>query len=139
MKEFLFTELWSLNIRRKLKIHMKNDIPNISSPLQVAQIYYNMNFIASSSRFPWHFESNFNDCFWRTIFYSTQKMHVSECVCKTCLKELGIFLKCQVTLQSIFASCNFSQNGGLPQVFFKVSGIYDALRNLVAGWCLQLY
>ena len=36
MKEFLFTELWSLNIWTKLKTHMKNDIPNIASHLHTS-------------------------------------------------------------------------------------------------------
>ena len=63
------------------------------------QIYYNANFITSSSnfitRFPCTLRSIFANCFWRTIFCSTQKMHVSEYVCKTCLRELSILFKCR--------------------------------------------
>ena len=53
----------------------------------------NMNFITSSSvssqDFPGTLILIFVDCFWRTLFV-TQKMHISEYVCKTCLNELGI-------------------------------------------------
>ena len=63
------------------------------------QIYYNMNFITSASissqDFPDTLRSIFADCFWIIFFCSIQKMYVSECVCKPCLKELGILLKCR--------------------------------------------
>ena len=56
-------------------------------------------------------------------------MHVSEYVCKTRLKELGILLRCKETLQAILAACNFSKNGVLPQIFFsKISGIYTVFQ-----------
>ena len=53
----------SHNVWRKLKNHMKIDIPNIASHfIFLTQIYYNLNFITSSSnfipRFSWHFEIN---------------------------------------------------------------------------------
>ena len=63
------------------------------------QIYYNMNFITSASissqDFPDTLRSIFADCFWIIFFCSIQKMYISECVCKPCLKELGILLKCR--------------------------------------------
>ena len=52
----------------------------------------------SSQDLPGTLRSIFANCFWRTIFCSTQKIHVSEYVCKTCFKELGILLKCRETL-----------------------------------------
>ena len=68
--------------------------------------------------FPGTLRSIFVDCFWRTIVWSTQKMHISEYVCKTCIKELGILL----TFEKIFAAANSSENTGLPRFFFlKVS------------------
>ena len=59
----------------------------------LTQIYYKMNFITSSQTVIKDFLSTlrttFTNCFWRTIFCSTQKMHVSEYVSKTCIKALG--------------------------------------------------
>ena len=79
--------------------------------LQVTQIYYEMNFITSpsilSNDFPGTLRTIFTDCFWRTIFCSTKKMHVSEYVCKTCLKELDILLKWQGNLAGNFCSLQF--------------------------------
>ena len=40
-------------------------------------------------------------------FFSTQKMHISECACKTCLKKLGILLKCRETFEKFLAACEF--------------------------------
>ena len=89
----------------------------------LTQIYYNMNFITSfsisSQDFPVTLRSIIAYCFWRTFFCSTQKMHISEYVCKTCLKELGILLKCRETFEKFLAACNSSKNTGLPQFFFK--------------------
>ena len=70
---------------------MQNDVPNIPIHLHIsAQIYYNMNFITSSSNFstrlPWVFEINLHRLLLKDYCFSTQKMHVSEYVCKTCLK-----------------------------------------------------
>ena len=93
----------------------------------LTQIYHKINFITLSSNssqdFPGTLRTVFTDCFWRTIFYSPQKMHISEYVCKSCLKELGILLKCKGTLQGILAACNFSEDAGLPQIFLKISDI----------------
>ena len=38
-------------------------------------------------------------------FFSTQKMHISEYACKTCLKKFGILLKCRETLEKFLAAC----------------------------------
>ena len=84
--------------------------------------YYNMNFIAlpsiSSQDFPGTLRSIFTDCFWKA-FFSTQKIHISEYVCKTCLKELRISLKCSETFEKFLVACNSSKNTGLSQFFFK--------------------
>ena len=52
------------------------------------------------------------------FFLAHKKMHVSEYVCKTCLKELGILLKGRETFEKFLAACNSSNNTGLPQFFF---------------------
>ena len=49
----------------------------------------------------------------------TKKMHISEYVCKTCLKNLGILLRCREAFEKFLAACNSSKNNGLPQYFFK--------------------
>ena len=86
------------------------------------KIYYNMNFITSSSissqDLPGTLRSIFAGCFWRTFFCSAQKMHVSEYVCKTCFKELGILLKCRKTFEKCFAACISSKSTGLSHFFF---------------------
>ena len=85
----------------------------------LTQIYYNMKFITSSSisskDFPGTLRSIFANCFWKTIFCSTQKMHISEYVCKKCLKELEILLKFRETFEKFLGACNSSKNTGLPQ------------------------
>ena len=53
------------------------------------------------------------------LFCGTQKMHISEYVRKTCLKELGILLKCRETFEKFLAACSSSKNTGLPRFFFK--------------------
>ena len=88
----------------------------------LTQIYYNMNFITlssiSSQDFPGTLRSIFVDCFWRTFFFvAHKKMHISEYVWKTCLKELEIFLKCGETFEKFLATCKSSKNTGLPQFF----------------------
>ena len=88
--------------------------------LFLTQIYYNMNFITSSSNLPQDFSGTlrliFPDCFWRT-FCGTQKMHICEYICKTCLKEIGILLKCRETFEKFIAAWNSSKNTDLPQFF----------------------
>ena len=54
----------------------------------------------------------------RLFFAAHKKMHISEYVCKTCLKELGILLKCRETFKKFLAACNSSKNTGLPQFVF---------------------
>ena len=46
--------------------------------------------------------------------------HTKKCiyVCKNCLKELGILLKCRETFKKFLAACNSSKNTGLPQFVF---------------------
>ena len=63
MTDFLFTELQSHNIWRKLKTHMKNDIRNIPSHLHISDLnLLQYEFITLSSnfttRFPWYFKIN---------------------------------------------------------------------------------
>ena len=55
------------------------------------------------------------------FFAAHKKMHISEYVCKTCLKELGTLLKCREIFEKFLAACNCSKNTGLPQCFTKVS------------------
>ena len=67
------------------------------------QIYCNMNFITSSSnfftRFLCHFEINLRWLLLEDYFCSTQKMHIY--VCKICLKQLGILLKCSGAFEKL--------------------------------------
>ena len=81
-----------------------------------------MNLITLSSnfitRFPWYFKAVFADSFWRT-FFGTQKMHISEYACKTCLKKLGVLLKSRATFEKFLAACQLFLNTGLPQFFSK--------------------
>ena len=49
-------------------------------------------------------------------------MHISEHVCKNCLQELGILLKCRETFEKFLAACNSSKKAGLPQFFSKFYG-----------------
>ena len=103
------------------------------------QIYYKMNFITSSSILPHNFDINlrwqlledflYKKCIFLNIsvklvlegfFCGTQKMHFSEYICKTCLKELGILVKCRETFEKFIAAWNSSKNTGLPKKCFKV-------------------
>ena len=107
-------------------------------------LYYKMNFITSSQTmvfikyFPRIFRISFIDCFWRTIFCSTQK-YVSKNVCKTCLKELGI-LKMQGNLWKILAACNFSKNPVLKSKSCEISSIdtYVCEDLEFIMWCIPL-
>ena len=99
--------------------------PNISQITFIiqTQIYSNMNFIISSSissqGFRGTLRSIFADYFWRTLFAAHKEMHISGYVCKICLRELEILLKCRETFEKFLAACNSSKNTGLPQFFFK--------------------
>ena len=88
----------------------------------LTQVYFNMNFITSSSissqDFPDTLRSIFANCFWRIFFVAHKKMYISEYLCKTCLNDLGILLKCRKTFEKIFAGCNSSKNTDLPKFFF---------------------
>ena len=121
MTDFLFTGLERHNIwKRKLKIRWK--MTYLKWPL-----YFWTKFTViwvsshrhqiSSEEFPDALRSIFFDCFLATIFCSTQKLYVSEYVCKTCLKELDILLKCRETFAKLLAAWNPSKNTGLPQFF----------------------
>ena len=87
----------------------------------LTQIYYNINFITSPSnfitRFPWDFEINLHRLLLEDTFSSTQKRHVFEYICKTCIKELCILLKCRETFEKFLAARNSSKNSGVPQFF----------------------
>ena len=128
MTYFLFTEVQSYNIWRKYILNIPQiypkitpDIPNylhISDPnLLKYEFYHISNFI---TRFPWHFEINL---YWLLLEDSflqlTKKMHISEYVCKTCLKELGSLLKCWETFENFIAACNSSKNARLPRFFLQ--------------------
>ena len=69
------------------------------------------------------------DCFWRTILCSTQKMHISEYVCKTYLKELGILLECREIFEKFLAASYSSKNTGLTQFFFQ-NFLTTAFKNI---------
>ena len=88
----------------------------------LTQIYYKINFITSSSISSYVFlgtlRSTFAGCFWRNFFCNTQ-MRISEYICKTCFKELGILLKCGETFEKFLVTCNSPKNTGLPQFFFR--------------------
>ena len=62
----------------------------------LTRFYYKINFITLSQTVIKSFLSYLRKVFThfvrRTIYCSTQKMHVSEYVCKICPKELDIFL-----------------------------------------------
>ena len=101
---------------------MKNDIPNIPNCLHTSDpnlLWYEFHHIVINfiTIFPWHFEIDLCQLLLEDFFCSTQKMHISEYVCKTCLKELGILLKCRETFKKFLAACNSSKNTGLPQFF----------------------
>ena len=118
MADFLFTELQSHNIWRKLKNRTKNDIPNIPNYLHISDpnLLYITWISSNRHQFPWHFE--ITSC--RLLledFFVAQNMHISEYVCKTCLKELRILLKYRETFQKFLAACNSSKNTVLPKKF----------------------
>ena len=103
---------------------MKNDIPNIPSHLHISDPnlqQYELHHIVIEL---YH---KFSLALWDQSsptasggqFFSTQKMHISEYACKTCLKELGILLKCRKTFEKFRAACSSSKNTGLPQFCFK--------------------
>ena len=84
------------------------------------QIYYNMNFITSSSVLPQDFPGTlrliFAYYFWRT-FFVVHKKCLFRNISSKLLKELGILLKRRETLEKFVAAWNSSKNAGLPQFF----------------------
>ena len=101
----------------------------------LTQIYYNMNFMTlssiSSQDFPGTLRSIFVDCFWKTFFFvAHKKIHISEYVWKTCLKELEIFLKCWETFEKFLATYKSSKNTGLPQ-FFSIGFSQMYFKNII--------
>ena len=66
---------------------MKNDIPNIQYYLHTSKpnLLYEFHHIVINfiKDFTGTLRSIFADYFWRT--FGTQKMHISQYVCKTCL------------------------------------------------------
>ena len=111
----------------------------------LTQIYCNMNFITSSSnfiaRFSWHFEIN---CFWRTVFCSTQKMHISECVRKSSPKELRILLKCRETCEKVLAAFYsskilvFHDFKDSWQLYFKKINFLTKAKRCLLCWILLI-
>ena len=87
----------------------------------LTQIYYDMNFITSSSissqDFSGTLRSIFTDCFWRTFFLQ----HTKKCIFLNMSAKLvlGVLLKCRKTFKKFLAACNSSKKTGLPQFFFK--------------------
>ena len=86
----------------------------------LTQIYYEFHhiFISFITKCPSHFEINLCRLFLEDFFFVAQKMHISEYVCKNCLKELGILLKCRESFKKFLAAYNSSKNAGLPKFFF---------------------
>ena len=101
---------------------MKNDIPNIPNYLLISdanllQYEFHHIVINFTTRFPWHFEINLRWLLLEDFFCGTQKMHISEYICKTCLKELGILLKCRETFEKFIVAWNSAKNTGFPHFF----------------------
>ena len=70
----------------------------------LTQIYYEFHHIVISfiTKFPWHFEINLCWLLLEDFFCSTQQMHISEYVCKSCVKELGICWNAGKPLKNFF-------------------------------------
>ena len=94
-----------------------------------------MNLITSSSNFitrsPWRFEINLHQLLLEDYFCTTQKMHVSEYICKTCLKELGILLKCRETLEKFLAAWNSCKN-------FRSTNFLKKTKRSILCWLLWI-
>ena len=120
MTDFLFTELYSHNIWRKLKNHMKNTIYLIYSHLIfLTQIYYNMNFITFSSNFittfHWYFKINLRRLLLEDNFLVHKKCIFRNMPAKLVLR-IRNFVKMQENLWKI--SCS------LPNLL-KILVFYD--------------
>ena len=106
------------------KIKKLYDIPNIPNYLHISdqhllQYEFHHIVIDFTTRFPWHPGINLRRLLLKDFFFSTPKMHISEYICKTCFKELGILLKCGETFEKFLVTCNSPKNTGLPQFFFR--------------------
>ena len=94
----------------------------------LTQIYYNMNFITLSSnfitRFPWYFKISLHWLLLEDNFLAHKKMHISEYACKTCLKKLGILLKCRETFEKFLAACQlfwkYWSSTFFPNIFWQL-------------------
>ena len=120
MTDFLFTELYSHNIWRKLKNHMKITIYLIYSHLIfLTQIYYNMNFITFSSNFittfHWYFKINLRRLLLEDNFLVHKKCIFRNMPAKLVLR-IRNFVKMQENLWKI--SCS------LPNLL-KILVFYD--------------
>ena len=75
------------------------------------------NVVNCIARFSWPFEISLWQPLLEDFFCSTQKMHIFKYVCKICLKELRILLKCRETFEKFLPTCNSSKNNGRPHFF----------------------
>ena len=102
---------------------MKNDVSSIPSHLHISDpnlLQYKFHYIVI--KFYHQISLALEDQSLQTAFggqlFSIQKMNISEYACRTCLKELGILLKCSKVFEKFLAACYSSTTAGLPQVFF---------------------
>ena len=114
-----------------LKNHRKNDTPNATSHIHIfdSNLLWNKFhhiIIACYQKFPKHFENNFHRLsqLSRTIYCTTQEIHVSEYVCKTCLKELGIFFKHKKTFEKFLQAASFLKMIVFHTCFSKIPDIF---------------
>ena len=107
----------------EIKKSYENDIPNIPNYLHISDP--NKKIWISSHRHQFHHKISL--ALWDQslpttfggLFCSTEKMHISEYVCKTCLKKLRILLKCRETFEKFLATWSSSKNTGLPKTSFS--------------------
>ena len=86
---------------------------------ETIQINEKINFIQDSfQRFFQHCKSTSHWLLLEVYILYHIKMHISEYVCKTFLKELAFFLKCRVILWNNIAACNVSKIAAIQQLFF---------------------
>ena len=99
---------------------MKNDIPNIPNYLHKFTMIWDSShrhqFLCKMSLSIWN--QSLLTASGGVFFVAHKKMHISEYVCKTCLKELGTLFKCRKTFEKFLAAWNSSRNNAFPQFFF---------------------
>ena len=105
---FLIYRTVKLHHLKKLKKHMKmiyliSQITFIFLT-QIKKYEFHHIVINFITRYPWHFEINLCRLLLEDFLCSTKKMHISEYVCKTCLKKLRILLKCRETFEKFLAT-----------------------------------